>query len=307
MNEAISVNQLSKSFSGQAIIDEIDFVVPQGTIFALIGTNGAGKTTVVKMMTTLLTQDNGSIKVRGLDTLTASQQIREIISLTGQFTAVDDVLTGRENLMLIGKLRHLKNYRERVENLLQEFELVAAANRSVSTYSGGMRRKLDLAMSLISEPAILFLDEPTTGLDPQARAVLWQRIRQLKKKGVTIFLTTQYLEEADQLADTVAILNQGKIALQGSVAEVKQHLPQGTIELSFPDREALKAAEASVGGQANEELLSLTVTTNDEVAKITDVLKGLQQRKIPILGFSQKQPTLDDVFFSIVNKQEATK
>ncbi|MBP1042322.1 ATP-binding cassette domain-containing protein [Vagococcus sp. BWB3-3] len=307
MNEAISVNQLSKSFSGQAIIDGIDFVVPQGTIFALIGTNGAGKTTVVKMMTTLLTQDNGSIKVRGLDTLTASQQIREIISLTGQFTAVDDVLTGRENLMLIGKLRHLKNYRERVENLLQEFELVAAANRSVSTYSGGMRRKLDLAMSLISEPAILFLDEPTTGLDPQARAVLWQRIRQLKKKGVTIFLTTQYLEEADQLADTVAILNQGKIALQGSVAEVKQHLPQGTIELSFPDREALKAAEVAVGGQANEELLSLTVTTNDEVAKITDVLKGLQQRKIPILGFSQKQPTLDDVFFSIVNKQEATK
>lgn len=307
MNEVIRVSQLKKSFSGHPIIDGIDFAVPQGSIFALIGTNGAGKTTVVKMMTTLLKQDEGAIQVNGLDSLKEAEKIREIISLTGQFTAVDDVLTGRENLVLIGKLRHLKDYKKRVDMLLKQFDLWEAAKRPVSTYSGGMRRKLDLAMSLMSEPRILFLDEPTTGLDPQARAVLWQMIRQLKKKGVTIFLTTQYLEEAEQLADTVAILNKGKIALQGSVAEVKKQLPQGTIELAFADQETLKQAEKRVGGELSEERLTLTVITNDEVQKITEVLSALQQQQIQILGFAQKNPTLDDVFFSIVNQQEVGK
>lgn len=307
MNEVIRVSQLKKSFSGHSIIDGIDFVVPQGNIFALIGTNGAGKTTVVKMMTTLLKQDEGTIQVNGLDSSTEAEKIREIISLTGQFTAVDDVLTGRENLVLIGKLRHLKDYQKRVDTLLKQFDLWEAAKRPVSTYSGGMRRKLDLAMSLMSEPRILFLDEPTTGLDPQARAVLWQMIRQLKQKGVTIFLTTQYLEEAEQLADTVAILNKGKIALQGSMAEVKKQLPQGTIELAFADQETLKQAEKRVGGELNEERLTLTVITNDEVQKITEVLSALQQQQIQILGFAQKNPTLEDVFFSIVNQQEAGK
>lgn len=221
MQEAINVVDLEKSFSDHKVLDKISFHVPTGSIFALLGTNGSGKTTTVKMMTTLLKPDNGYITIDGMNVLEQSLKVQKEFSLTGQFAAVDEVLTGRENLVLIAKLRHMKNYTEKVDELLTEFDLQEAADRPTQTYSGGMRRKLDLAMSLIDPPRILFLDEPTTGLDPQARAALWQMIRSLKKAGVTIFLTTQYLEEAEQLADTVAILNRGKIALQGSIAEVK--------------------------------------------------------------------------------------
>jgi ABC-2 type transport system ATP-binding protein len=228
--------------------------------------------------------------------------------LTGQFAAVDEVLTGRENLVLIAKLRHMKNYTEKVDELLTEFDLQEAADRPTQTYSGGMRRKLDLAMSLIDPPRILFLDEPTTGLDPQARAALWQMIRSLKKAGVTIFLTTQYLEEAEQLADTVAILNRGKIALQGSIAEVKKQLPKETLELTFADEETLEAAEQLVGGKMNKELLALNVVTDNQVERITTILNQLQAAKIEILTFTQKQSSLDDVFFMIVeNRGEREK
>lgn len=308
MSNAINVTNLKKSFSGNKVIDGINFVVPKGSIFALLGTNGAGKTTAIKMMTTLLKPDGGHIRINGLDAIEDADKIHEVISLTGQFTAVDDVLTGRENLVLIGKLHHLKNYKKEVDELLMEFDLNEAANRPVSTYSGGMRRKLDLAMSLIGKPSVLFLDEPTTGLDPQARSTLWKMIRRLKKTGVTIFLTTQYLEEADQLADSIAILNKGKIALQGTVSEVKKHLPQGTIELTFADKETLLAASKIVGGELNTEMLTLSVITNGEVQKITETLGRLQQAQIQILEFAQKQPTLDDVFFSIIqNKLEVAK
>lgn len=308
MSNAINVTNLKKSFSGNKVIDGINFVVPKGSIFALLGTNGAGKTTVIKMMTTLLKPDGGHIRINSLDAIEDADKIHEVISLTGQFTAVDDVLTGRENLVLIGKLHHLKNYKKEVDELLMEFDLNEAANRPVSTYSGGMRRKLDLAMSLIGKPSVLFLDEPTTGLDPQARSTLWKMIRRLKKTGVTIFLTTQYLEEADQLADSIAILNKGKIALQGTVSEVKKHLPQGTIELTFADKETLLAASKIVGGELNTEMLTLSVITNGEVQKITETLGRLQQAQIQILEFVQKQPTLDDVFFSIIqNKLEVAK
>lgn len=303
MGNAIEVVDLEKSFSDHKVIDGINFNVASGNIFALLGTNGSGKTTTVKMMTTLLKPDKGEIKIDGLDVLTQMGEVQSEFSLTGQFAAVDEVLTGRENLVLIAKLRHLTDYKQKVDDLLTEFDLQEAADRPTQTYSGGMRRKLDLAMSLIGAPRILFLDEPTTGLDPQARATLWQMIRSLKKAGVTIFLTTQYLEEAEQLADTVAILNRGKIALQGTVAEVKKHLPKETLELTFADEETLARAVELVGGKVNHEELSLVVTTNNEVARITAVLTQLQEANITILTFTQKQSTLDDVFFYIVGDQ----
>lgn len=303
MGNAIEVVDLEKSFSDHKVIDGINFNVVSGNIFALLGTNGSGKTTTVKMMTTLLKPDKGGIKIDGLDVLTQIGEVQREFSLTGQFAAVDEVLTGRENLVLIAKLRHLTDYKQKVDELLTEFDLQEAADRPTQTYSGGMRRKLDLAMSLIGAPRILFLDEPTTGLDPQARATLWQMIRSLKKAGVTIFLTTQYLEEAEQLADTVAILNRGKIALQGTVAEVKKHLPKETLELTFADEETLARAAELVGGKVNHEELSLVVTTNNEVARITAVLTQLQEANITILTFTQKQSTLDDVFFYIVGDQ----
>lgn len=308
MQDVIEVVELEKSFSDHRVLDSISFHVPKGSIFALLGTNGSGKTTTVKMMTTLLKPDSGLIKIDGMDILEQSLEVQKKFSLTGQFAAVDEVLTGRENLVLIAKLRHVQNYVQRVDELLKEFDLQEAADRQTQTYSGGMRRKLDLAMSLIDPPKILFLDEPTTGLDPQARATLWQMIRSLKKAGVTIFLTTQYLEEAEQLADTVAILNRGKIAIQGSVAEVKRHLPKETLELTFADEPTLNAAAQLVGGKMNKELLALNVDTNSEVEKITLILNQLQAAKIEILTFTQKQVTLDDVFFMIIeNREEGEK
>ncbi|MGM0167902.1 ABC-2 type transport system ATP-binding protein [Enterococcus sp. AZ135] len=305
MQEAINVVDLEKSFSEHKVLDKISFHVPTGTIFALLGTNGSGKTTTVKIMTTLLKPDGGAVKINGLDILAQALEAQKEFSLTGQFAAVDEVLTGRENLVLIAKLRHLKNYSQKVDELLTDFDLQDAADRPTQTYSGGMRRKLDLTMSLIDPPRILFLDEPTTGLDPQARAALWQMIRTLKKAGVTIFLTTQYLEEAEQLADTVAILNRGKIAIQGTIAEVKKHLPKETLELTFADEGTLEAAEQLVGGKMNKELLALNVATNSEVEKITEVLNQLQAAKIEILTFTQKQASLDDVFFMIVENRRA--
>ena len=308
MQEAIEVVDLEKSFSKHKVLDKISFQVPSGSIFALLGTNGSGKTTTVKMMTTLLKPDHGSVKIDNLDISQQALAIQKKFSLTGQFAAVDEVLTGRENLVLIAKLRHLKNYLLKVDELLAAFDLQEAADRPAQTYSGGMRRKLDLAMSLIDPPQILFLDEPTTGLDTQARAVLWQMIRTLKKSGVTIFLTTQYLEEAEQLADTVAILNRGKIALQGSVAEVKRHLPKETLELTFADEETLVAAAALIGGKVNKELLALNVATDNQVEKITRILNQLQAAKLEILTFTQKRASLDDVFFMIVeNRTEEGK
>ncbi|MFS1170775.1 ATP-binding cassette domain-containing protein [Enterococcus lactis] len=302
MEKMITVTDLYKSFSGKKVIDGVSFTVDEGSIFALLGTNGAGKTTIVKMLATLLTPDKGQIRIAHFNVAKQGIQVRERISLTGQFTAVDDVLTGRENLVLIGKLRHLKDHKQRIDELLHTFDLHEAADRPVHTYSGGMRRKLDLAMSLLGNPTVLFLDEPTTGLDPQARASLWETIRNLRKAGVTVFLTTQYLEEADQLADQIAILDQGKIALQGSVAEVRKYLPQGTIELTFAEEKTFQAAYRLVGGEKNEALLSLSIPTDNDVQKVTEILTLLQQNKIGVLEFAQKQPTLDDVFFSIINQ-----
>ena len=227
---AIRVHGLEKSFKELEVLRGVDFEVERGTIFALLGSNGAGKTTVVRILSTLLKADAGTPTVNGFDVATQPADVRDSISLTGQFAAVDEILSGRENLVLVAKLRHLENPGTIADALLARFDLTDAATRKVATYSGGMRRRLDIAMSLIGNPPIIFLDEPTTGLDPQARLEVWQTVKQLANGGTTVLLTTQYLDEAEQLADRIAILHQGRIIVNGTLAELKQLLPPATVE-----------------------------------------------------------------------------
>jgi len=227
---AIHVRGLEKSYKKLGVLRGVDFDVTRGSIFALLGSNGAGKTTVVKVLSTLLTADAGTASVNGFDVVTQAAEVRESISLTGQFAAVDEILTGRENLVLIAQLRHLKNPGAIAADLLDRFSLTDAAGRRVSTYSGGMRRRLDIAMSLIGNPPVIFLDEPTTGLDPEGRIEVWQAIRELAESGTTVLLTTQYLDEAENLADQIAILHGGRIIVSGTLTELKQLLPPAKVE-----------------------------------------------------------------------------
>ena len=229
-NPAISVRGLEKSFKEVTVLRGVDFDVDRGSIFALLGSNGAGKTTAVRVMATLLKADAGSIVVDGFDVASQAGRVREAISLTGQFAAVDEILTGRENLVLVAKLRHRSNPGRIADDLLARFDLTEAGGRRTSTYSGGMRRRLDIAMSLIGQPSVVFLDEPTTGLDPQARLEVWDTVRQLAASGTTVLLTTQYLDEAEQLADRIAILHRGRIIQNGTLAELKALLPPAEVE-----------------------------------------------------------------------------
>ena len=227
---AIEVHGLQKSFKELEVLRGVDLDVVRGSIFALLGSNGAGKTTVVKILSTLLKADAGMVGVNGFDVVTQASEVRESISLTGQFAAVDEILSGRENLVLMARLRHLQDPGSIADDLLERFSLTDAAGRKVATYSGGMRRRLDIAMSLIGSPPVIFLDEPTTGLDPQARIEVWQAVRKLAAQGTTVLLTTQYLDEAEQLADRIAILHEGRILVNGTLAELKQLLPPATVE-----------------------------------------------------------------------------
>jgi len=227
---AISVQDLRKSYGKLQVLRGVDFEVARGSIFALLGSNGAGKTTVVKVLSTLLRADAGTASVHGFDVGRQPAKVRESISLTGQFAAVDEILTGRENLVLVAQLRHLKNPGRLADELLARFSLTEAAARKVSTYSGGMRRRLDIAMSLVGNPPVIFLDEPTTGLDPQGRIEVWQSVKELAGRGTTVLLTTQYLDEAEQLADQIAILHEGRIIVTGTLTELKQLLPPAKVE-----------------------------------------------------------------------------
>lgn len=227
---AISVQGLKKSYKSVTVLEGVDFEVKTGSIFALLGSNGAGKTTIVKILTTLLKHDSGTAIVNGFDVVSKPDGVRQFISLTGQFAAVDEILSGRENLIMIARLRHLKNPRQVADDLLKRFDLTDAADRRVSTYSGGMRRRLDIAMSLAGESQIIFLDEPTTGLDPEARIEVWKFIKELSDNGTTVFLTTQYLEEAEQLADRIAILHNGRIIVNGTLSELKKLFPPTKVE-----------------------------------------------------------------------------
>jgi ABC-2 type transport system ATP-binding protein len=228
--EAIHVQGLEKSYKTLNVLRGVDFRVTRGSIFALLGSNGAGKTTVVKILATLLKADAGAVRVNGFEVATQAADVRECISLTGQFAAVDEILTGRENLVLVARLRHLKDAGRIADDLLDRFSLTEAGARRAATYSGGMRRRLDIAMSLIGNPQVVFLDEPTAGLDPQARLEVWQAVRELAQLGTTVLLTTQYLDEAEQLADRIAILHEGRIIANGTLAELKRLLPPATVE-----------------------------------------------------------------------------
>ena len=229
-NNSIQVKGLQKSYQQLHVLKGMDFEVEKGSIFALLGSNGAGKTTIVKILTTLLKQDGGTAAVNGFDVASQPDNVRQSISLTGQFAAVDEILTGRENLIMIARLRHLKNPPQVAQDLLDRFDLTDAADRRVSTYSGGMRRRLDIAMSLIGKPQVIFLDEPTNGLDPEARIEVWKTVKELAASGTTVFLTTQHLEEAEQLADRIAILHEGKIIANGTLEELKKLFPPAKVE-----------------------------------------------------------------------------
>lgn len=307
---AISVGDLHKSFKKVEVLKGVSFDVEKGTVFALLGSNGAGKTTTINILTTLLKADAGTAIVDGNDVAKSAANVRRRISLTGQFAAVDDALTGRENLELIADLRHVKNSKSTADKLLKQFELEDAGDRRVQTYSGGMRRRLDIAMSLIGDPSVIFFDEPTTGLDPQSRNAMWSTIKALAQSGTTIFLTTQYLDEADQLADKIAILNKGKIVAEGTPRELKKLLPQGQIELKFHTKNQLEAATKILKNHQtmqDDDALSLAVTTNGSVAELTRLLAQLENAKIEIAEFAQKAPSLDDVFLNIVNENKEKK
>lgn len=307
---AIKVGNLKKSYKKVNVLKDVSFIVEKGTIFALLGANGAGKTTTINILTTLLNADSGTATVNGLDVNKQADKVRGSINLTGQFAAVDDILTARENLILIGDLRHVKDSAQTAKSLLKQFDLEDAADRRVGTFSGGMRRRLDIAMSLIGDPSIIFFDEPTTGLDPQSRNMMWQEIKSLAEKGTTIFLTTQYLEEADQLADRIAILAGGKIVAEGTPAELKKLLPQGQIELRFPDQKQLSAAEkllTTYGPIRDDNTLSLTLKTDGSVAGVARLFTQIQNAQIEVAEFSQKTPTLDDAFLKIIKENEEKK
>jgi ABC-2 type transport system ATP-binding protein len=306
-NVSLCVNNLKKSYKNHQVLKGLDFKVQKGSIFALLGSNGAGKTTTIKILTTLIKADEGNAQICGYDVNKQGENVREVISLTGQYAAVDDILTGRENLKMIGKLRHLNEINSKIDELLLQFNLVEASDKPVSSYSGGMRRRLDLAMSLIGNPSIIFLDEPTTGLDPQSRISVWKKVKSLADTGVTVFLTTQYLEEAEYLADQIAILHEGKIIVQGTASELKNLLPNGHIELNFNDENEVKKAMITLNEyelKLNKESMTIEVITDGSIKQNTDLLSLLQASNISITEFSLKSPTLEDVFLTIINKNQ---
>jgi ABC-2 type transport system ATP-binding protein len=307
---AISVRGLQKAYKKIDVLRDVSFTVERGTIFALLGSNGAGKTTTINILTTLLNADSGTAIVSGFDVKTHADEVRDHISLTGQFAAVDDMLTARENLVLIGRLRHVNNPAATAAQLLKQFDLTDAADRRSATFSGGMRRRLDIAMSLIGSPSVIFFDEPTTGLDPQSRNMMWETIKSLAGSGTTVFLTTQYLEEADQLADRIAILSQGKIVAEGTAQELKKLLPHGQIELHFHTKQQLDVAGKVLAGytlQKQDDALLLAVATDGSVAQLTRLFNQLEAAKVEIAEFAQKAPTLDDAFLKIIKENEEKK
>ena len=308
---ALAVTNLRKSFDGTAVLDGVDLTVAEGTIFALLGPNGAGKTTIVRILSTLLSADAGGVRVAGHDVQADPDAVRAAIGVTGQFSAVDDLLTGKENLRLMADLKHLGREvgRRRVAELLERFDLVDSARRPASTYSGGMRRRLDLAMTLVGSPRLIFLDEPTTGLDPRSRRTMWEIIRELATSGVTIFLTTQYLDEADSLADQIAVLDRGRIVAEGTPDELKRRMPGGHIRFRFATAAALRAAGDVLDVTATDgDKLELNVPSDGTVRSLRRLLEQLDDAGIEVEDLSIRTPDLDDVFFAVTgHPTEATE
>ncbi len=307
---AISVSGLRKTYGDHVVLDGIDLTVGTGSIFSLLGPNGAGKTTIVRILSTLIPADGGEMFVGGHDVATDPQGVRSGIGVTGQFSAVDNLLTGEENLILMADLRHLGKAagRARAQELLARFDLVDAAKKLASTYSGGMRRRLDLAMTLVGDPRLIFLDEPTTGLDPRSRHTMWQIIRGLAADGVTIFLTTQQLDEADELADRIAVLDQGRIVVQGTAEELKRRIPGGHIRLQFTDPRELAAAGRVFGdASSDEQALTLQVPGDGDLKSLRALLDQLDEASIDVDNLSIHTPDLDDVFFAFTGHPSTEK
>lgn len=314
----ISVTGLKKSFKDREVLRNVNFSVSGGSIYALLGSNGAGKTTTVRILTTQLAPDAGKIKNGDFDLQRQQEKIRQIISVTGQFSAVDEPLTGRENLRLMAKMRHLSEPEKSAEKLLREFHLTEAGVRRVSAYSGGMKRRLDIAMSILGDPKLLFLDEPTTGLDPQSRRSMWNMIRKLKESGMTIFLTTQYLEEAEELADRIAILDQGEIIAEGTVSELKCQVHREKAEFIFADKETAEKARVLVRNSETAQIwkkeseffqetngrYGVGIFTGGETDKLAEIFCCLYENNIHICDFKEVKPSLEDVFLEMVCEKE---
>jgi len=307
---AIEARGLRKSYGGHTVLDGVDITVREGTIFSLLGPNGAGKTTTVNILSTLVGADGGEAFVGGHHVIHEADRVRETIGLTGQFAAVDDLLTGAENLHLMGRLHHLgkKEIRNRAAELLERFDLVDAAKRSPSTYSGGMKRRLDLAMSLMGDPRVVFLDEPTTGLDPRTRHTMWTMIRELTAGGVAVFLTTQYLEEADRLADRIAVLDGGRIVAEGSAEELKRLVPGGHVGLRLNRADQLEKTAALLGATAADpERLTVQVPGDGSVASLRSLIETLDRESIEVEDLTVRTPDLDDVFLALTGRLENQK
>ncbi len=306
----IETRGLCKSFGEYMVLDNIDLDVSGGTIFALLGPNGAGKTTTVQILSTLIRADKGEVRVAGHDLFSEPEAVRAVIGVTGQFSAVDPLLTGEENLLLMADLHHLRRSegQRRATELLDRFDLVDAARKRTLTYSGGMRRRLDLAMTLVGDPRIIFLDEPTTGLDPRSRHTMWQIIRDLVSGGVTILLTTQYLEEADQLAEQIAVLDRGKLVAQGTPSELKRRIGGGHMRLQFADMSGLESAIHILGDvRRDDDELALQIPSDGNVRSIKALLDRLDDEAIVVNDLSIHTPDLDDVFFALTDHSNTQK
>ncbi|WP_328790025.1 MULTISPECIES: ATP-binding cassette domain-containing protein [unclassified Streptomyces] len=309
-NLAIAANGLRKSYGDKVVLDGIDLAVPAGTVFSLLGPNGAGKTTAVKILSTLIGADpgTGAVHINGHDLAAAPQAVRASIGVTGQFSAVDGLITGEENMLLMADLHHLSRSEGRrvAGELLERFDLVEAAKKPAASYSGGMKRRLDIAMTLVGDPRIIFLDEPTTGLDPRSRHNMWQIIRELVTGGVTVFLTTQYLEEADQLADRIAVLNDGKIAAEGTADELKRLIPGGHVRLRFTDPAVYRSAALALHEVSrDDEALALQIPSDGSQRALRSVLDRLEAAGIEADELTVHTPDLDDVFFALTGPSAA--
>ncbi|MFH9953478.1 ATP-binding cassette domain-containing protein [Streptomyces roseolus] len=308
-NPAIAANGLRKSYGDKVVLDGVDLAVPEGTVFALLGPNGAGKTTAVKILSTLVTADAGQATVAGHDLDHDAHRVRAAIGVTGQFSAVDGLITGLENMLLMADLHHLPKAegRRTATELLERFDLTAAAGKPASTYSGGMKRRLDIAMTLVGNPRIIFLDEPTTGLDPRSRHNMWQIIRELVADGATVLLTTQYLEEADELADRIAVLNGGKIVAEGTPDQLKRQIPGGHVRLRFTDPDAYRGASDALRDAAarDDEALTLRIANDGSQRELRALLDRLDAAGVEADELTVHTPDLDDVFFALTDPTAA--